>query len=217
MRHGEPLTHCYGYNFRGDGPVGPSAENRPVGVCAGGDPHTVKLPSQGFSPAALGETNEKNRGSNSRNVVGCLLRLQEFGLARGVQDEGTRPLATSCRHCRCAVYRVSGDASRGRAGTLVRRQTNDGGAMSQGTESEHSLTFIRSCTQSTMRGGNLVFLAAIAMLAVLSGCGGSFGGDESHKINGSIDVPAGKPPGAFATVNGSIHVDDDAAVTSAST
>jgi DUF4097 and DUF4098 domain-containing protein YvlB len=89
--------------------------------------------------------------------------------------------------------------------------------MSQGTESEHSLTFIRSCTQSTKRGGNLVFLAAIAMLAVLSGCGGSFGGDGSHKINGSIDVPAGKPPGAFATINGSIHVDDDAAVTSAST
>ena len=89
--------------------------------------------------------------------------------------------------------------------------------MSQGTESEHSLTFIRSCTQSTMRGGNLVFLAAIAMLAVLSGCGGSFGGDESHKINGSIDVPAGKPPGAVATVNGSIHIDDDATITSAST
>jgi len=63
----------------------------------------------------------------------------------------------------------------------------------------------------------LAFLAAIAMLASLSGCGGSYGGDESHKINGSIDVPAGKPLGAVATVNGSIHVDDDAAVTSAST
>ena len=75
--------------------------------------------------------------------------------------------------------------------------------MSQGTESEHSLTFIRCCTQSTRSGGNLVFLAAIAMLAVLSGCGGSYDGDESHKINGSIDVPAGKPPGAVATVNGS--------------
>jgi hypothetical protein len=89
--------------------------------------------------------------------------------------------------------------------------------MSQGTESEHSLTFIRCFTQSTRRGGNLVFLAAIAMLAALSGCGGSYDGDESHKINGSIDVPAGKPPGAVATVNGSIHIDDDAAITSAST
>jgi DUF4097 and DUF4098 domain-containing protein YvlB len=89
--------------------------------------------------------------------------------------------------------------------------------MSQGTESEHSLTFIRCCTRSTRRGGNLVFLAALAMLAALSGCGGSHDGDESHKINGSIDVPAGKPPGAVATVNGSIHIDDDAAITSAST
>jgi hypothetical protein len=89
--------------------------------------------------------------------------------------------------------------------------------MGEGTESVHRLTFIRCFTQSTRRGGNLAFLAAIAMLAALSGCGGSHDGDESHKINGSIDVPAGKLPGAVATVNGSIHVDDDAAITSAST
>ena len=89
--------------------------------------------------------------------------------------------------------------------------------MSERVESKYSRTLIGCFTQSTRRGGNLVFLAAIAMLAALSGCGGSNGGDESHKINGSIDVPAGKPPGAVATVNGSIHIDDDAAITSAST
>ena len=89
--------------------------------------------------------------------------------------------------------------------------------MSERVDSKHSRTPIGCFTQSTRRGGNLVFLAAIAMLAALSGCGGSNGGDESHKINGSIDVPAGKPPGAVATVNGSIHIDDDAAITSAST
>ncbi len=87
--------------------------------------------------------------------------------------------------------------------------------MSKGTE--RSLTFIRCCTQPTRRGGHVVFLAAIAMVAALSGCDGPNSGDESHKINGSIDVPAGKPPGAVATVNGSIHIDDDAAITSAST
>jgi DUF4097 and DUF4098 domain-containing protein YvlB len=54
------------------------------------------------------------------------------------------------------------------------------------------------------------------MLA-LSACGASNDGDESTKINGSIHVPAGKPPGAVATVNGSIHVDDNASITTAKT
>ena len=61
-----------------------------------------------------------------------------------------------------------------------------------------------------------VFVALSVMLA-LSACGASNDGDESNKINGSIHVPAGKPPGAVATVNGSIHVDDNAAVTTATT
>src|SRR5882724_3006986 len=61
------------------------------------------------------------------------------------------------------------------------------------------------------------FFAALAVLAALSGCGDSDFGDESNKINGSIHVPAGKPPGAVATVNGSIHVDDNAAITTAKT
>jgi DUF4097 and DUF4098 domain-containing protein YvlB len=61
------------------------------------------------------------------------------------------------------------------------------------------------------------FFAALAVLAALSGCGESDFGDESNKINGSIHVPAGKPPGAVATVNGSIHVDDNASITTAKT
>jgi hypothetical protein len=67
------------------------------------------------------------------------------------------------------------------------------------------------------RAGAPGLLAAMTMMAALSACGGSYDGDESHKINGSIDVPAGKPPGAVATVNGSIHIDDNAVVTSAAT
>src|SRR5258706_3626717 len=60
-------------------------------------------------------------------------------------------------------------------------------------------------------------IAVLAAMLALSGCGESKDGDESTKINGSIHVPAGKPPGAVATVNGSIHIDDQAAVTSATT
>jgi hypothetical protein len=91
--------------------------------------------------------------------------------------------------------------------------------MSEGIDSKHKLTLPGCSTDPARRGGGGTpgFLAAIAMIAALSACGGSFDGDESNKINGSIDVPAGKPPGAVATVNGSIHVDDNAAVTSATT
>ena len=89
--------------------------------------------------------------------------------------------------------------------------------MSERIDSKHGWTLMGCFTQPTRRCGNLVFLAAIAMLTALSGCGGSYDGDDSHKINGSIDVPAGKPPGAVATVNGSIHIGDDAAITTAST
>src|SRR3984893_10779099 len=67
------------------------------------------------------------------------------------------------------------------------------------------------------RAGVYGFIASLAVMLALPGCGGSSDGDESNKINGSIHVPAGKPPGAVATVNGSIHVDDNAAVTSATT
>ena len=60
-------------------------------------------------------------------------------------------------------------------------------------------------------------LSMLALLAALSACGESDFGDESNKINGSIHVPAGKPPGAVATVNGAIQVDDNATITSAKT
>jgi hypothetical protein len=60
-------------------------------------------------------------------------------------------------------------------------------------------------------------VAALAVLAALSGCGASYDGDASTKVNGSIHVPVGKQPGPVTTVNGSIAIDDSAAVTSATT
>jgi len=57
---------------------------------------------------------------------------------------------------------------------------------------------------------------ALALLLVLSGCDSSDGND-STKINGSIHVPAGKPPGPVETINGSVHIDENAAVTTATT
>jgi hypothetical protein len=61
------------------------------------------------------------------------------------------------------------------------------------------------------------FFGATALLLALTGCDISSDGNESNKVNGSIHVPAGKPPGSVATVNGSIQVDDNAGVTSATT
>jgi DUF4097 and DUF4098 domain-containing protein YvlB len=62
-----------------------------------------------------------------------------------------------------------------------------------------------------------LFFTTLAVLVALSGCGESDFGDESNKVNGSIHVPVGKPPGAVATVNGAIQVDDNASITSAKT
>jgi hypothetical protein len=62
-----------------------------------------------------------------------------------------------------------------------------------------------------------LLIAALAMLAALAGCDGSFGGNESTKVNGSVDVPVGREPGPATTVNGSIAIADNAAVTSATT
>ena len=89
--------------------------------------------------------------------------------------------------------------------------------MTQGIDSKHRLTSAGCGTGPTRSGSTPGFFVSISMIVALSACGGSFDGDESHKINGSIDVPADKPPGAVATVNGSIHVDDHATVTSATT
>jgi hypothetical protein len=69
------------------------------------------------------------------------------------------------------------------------------------------------------RAGLVSLGAAIAISTALAGCDVSIDGDSdgSHKINGSVHVGAGKPPGSVATVNGSIQVDDNATITNAST
>jgi cytoskeletal protein CcmA (bactofilin family) len=72
-------------------------------------------------------------------------------------------------------------------------------------------------TEPLRRAGVYWSIAVFAAILALSACGGSGDGNESAKINGSVHVPAGKPPGIAATVNGAIHVDDNAAVTSATT
>jgi hypothetical protein len=60
-------------------------------------------------------------------------------------------------------------------------------------------------------------LACVVLLA-LSACDVSNDdGDESHKVNGSIHVPAGRAAADVKTVNGSISVDDNATVDSAGT
>jgi DUF4097 and DUF4098 domain-containing protein YvlB len=73
--------------------------------------------------------------------------------------------------------------------------------MSEGIDSNHSP----------------IALAALAVMLTLSACGESNDGDETTKVNGSIEVPAGKQPAAVATVNGSIQIDDNATITSATT
>ena len=59
-------------------------------------------------------------------------------------------------------------------------------------------------------------IALLGVLVAVSGCEDPAGGDESHKINGSVHVAAGRQPGSAETVNGSIHIDDNATVTTAS-
>jgi hypothetical protein len=89
--------------------------------------------------------------------------------------------------------------------------------MNEGFESTHRPLFGSRDARPVRRVGIYGLFASLAVMLGLSACGGSSDGDESTKINGSIHVPAGKPPGAVATVNGSIHVDDNAALTSATT
>ncbi|MBS0373992.1 MAG: hypothetical protein JSR73_05400 [Proteobacteria bacterium] len=65
--------------------------------------------------------------------------------------------------------------------------------------------------------GALALFALATASAPLAGCGDVPGGDESHKINGSVHVDASRPLGSAETVNGSIHVDVGAKVTKAAT
>ena len=67
------------------------------------------------------------------------------------------------------------------------------------------------------RIGRVGFCTAVPLLVLLMGCSGSDDGDGANKVNGSIRVAAGKPPGPATTVNGAIQIDDNAAVSSAST
>jgi cytoskeletal protein CcmA (bactofilin family) len=89
--------------------------------------------------------------------------------------------------------------------------------MSEGFDSTQCPMFGSRGTEPLRRAGIYWSIAALAAILALSACGGSGDGNESAKINGSVHIPAGKPPGIAATVNGAIHVDDNAAVTSATT
>ena len=60
--------------------------------------------------------------------------------------------------------------------------------------------------------------AACFVLLLLSGCNASSDdGDDSNKVNGSIQVPAGKTAADVRTVNGSITVEENATIDSAGT
>jgi hypothetical protein len=88
--------------------------------------------------------------------------------------------------------------------------------MSEGKDSNRNPTD-RSIGAESARAGVLGVFTALAVVLALSACGDSTNGDESTKVNGSIEVPAGRQPGAVATVNGSIQIDDNATITSATT
>jgi DUF4097 and DUF4098 domain-containing protein YvlB len=68
-----------------------------------------------------------------------------------------------------------------------------------------------------------LFLALLILTATTAGCGMGPNGDVTatesgaNTVNGSILVPANLHSGSLETVNGSIHIDDNAIVTTAST
>jgi hypothetical protein len=88
--------------------------------------------------------------------------------------------------------------------------------MSEGTDASRNRIGHSRGADPTRAGCRWLLAVAAAVLA-LSACGESNDGDEATKVNGSIEVPAGKQPGAVATVNGSIQIDDNATITSATT
>ncbi|MGO9934828.1 MAG: hypothetical protein ACLPV8_23850 [Steroidobacteraceae bacterium] len=88
--------------------------------------------------------------------------------------------------------------------------------MSPQTDSKNN-KLVDPLAAPALRTGARLFVAACALVVALSGCDNSLDSDDSHRINGSIHVPAGKQPSDVTTVNGSIHIDDSAAVMSATT
>ncbi len=89
--------------------------------------------------------------------------------------------------------------------------------MREGIDSKQKPTQIGRGPLRMGRSALCGIFTALAVMLAIPGCGESNNGDDSNKVNGSIHVPAGKPPGAVATVNGSIQIDDNAAVTNATT
>jgi hypothetical protein len=89
--------------------------------------------------------------------------------------------------------------------------------MREGIDSNHAPMVGNRDARTVRRVAILGVMAAAALLVAVPGCSDSNDGDDSNKVNGSIHVPAGKQPGAVATVNGSIHVDDNASITRATT
>jgi acyl-[acyl carrier protein]--UDP-N-acetylglucosamine O-acyltransferase len=88
--------------------------------------------------------------------------------------------------------------------------------MREGTDSNRNPSECGAGAGLARAGARSLCIALTVGLA-LSACGESSNGDESSKVNGSIEVHAGKQPGAVATVNGSIQIDDNATITSATT
>jgi len=57
----------------------------------------------------------------------------------------------------------------------------------------------------------------VLIVAVLTGCDASGGDGASSRVNGSVHISAGRPPGVAETVNGAVDIDADAVVTAAKT
>jgi len=88
--------------------------------------------------------------------------------------------------------------------------------MSEGIDSKH-IPIFESHTRPVRRAGVHGFITAMAVMVALSGCGESNNGDESTKVNAPYTCRSASSPAPSRRSNGSIHVDDNAAVTSATT
>src|SRR5271157_421342 len=91
-----------------------------------------------------------------------------------------------------------------------------GSIMSGEIDSNHG-AIIGLLSALRLRAGGRLLMAACTLVLPVAGCDGAWDSDDSHRVNGSIHVPAGKQPSDATTVNGAIHIDDNAAVMSAAT